>query len=127
MAQAACFADNPSPFRVFSLQTLVVEGAGEEEGDEFLMRYNMNGIELNEEGFQKLTSEISLFPSGKEFPHALGQRTRHSFIYGEVPLGESVEPIVVRRGMTAASYKREEKSAGRRIARSSKCAASEIA
>ena len=92
-------ADNPSPFRVFSLQTLIVEGAGEEEGDELLMRYNMNGIELNEEGFQKLTSEISLFPLEGNFPMPWG-KDRAQLFYGELPLGDSLEPIVVRRGMT---------------------------
>ena len=29
-----------------------MEGASAEELDEFLVRYNMNGIELNEEGFK---------------------------------------------------------------------------
>ncbi len=37
-----------------------MEGASAEELDEFLVRYNMNGIELNEEGFEKLAEEISL-------------------------------------------------------------------
>ena len=93
------FAKNPSPFRVFLLQTLIVEGAGEEEGDELLMRYNMNGIELNEEGFQKLTSEISLFPLEGSFPMPWG-KDRAQLFYGELPFGDSLEPIVIRRGMT---------------------------
>ncbi|MGB6820573.1 MAG: hypothetical protein WBE21_00730 [Candidatus Acidiferrales bacterium] len=93
------FAKNPSPFRVFLLQTLIVEGAGEEEGDELLMRYNMNGIELNEEGFQKLTGEISLFPLEGSFPMPWG-KDRAQLFYGELPFGDSLEPIVIRRGMT---------------------------
>jgi len=93
------FAKNPSPFRVFLLQTLIVEGAAEEEGDELLMRYNMNGIELNEEGFQKLTGEISLFPLEGSFPMPWG-KDRAQLFYGELPFGDSLEPIVIRRGMT---------------------------
>jgi class 3 adenylate cyclase len=89
---------NASPFRVFSLQT-VIEGAAEEEGDELLMRFNMNGIELNEEGFQKLTSEISMFPLEGSFPMPWG-KDRAQLYYGELPLGDVLEPIVVRRGMT---------------------------
>ena len=41
----------------------VFDGDGRSFGgrtDEFLVRFNMNGIELNEEGFQKLSEEISL-------------------------------------------------------------------
>jgi hypothetical protein len=93
------FDKNPSPFRVFLLQTLIVEGAAEEEGDELLVRFNMNGIEMNEEGFQKLTSEISLFPLEGSFPMPWGKE-RAQLYYGELPLGDALEPIVVRRGTT---------------------------
>ena len=40
-------------FALFQFLT-AMEGASAEELDEFLVRYNMNGIELNEEGFEKL-------------------------------------------------------------------------
>ncbi len=60
-------------FALFQFLT-AMEGASAEELDEFLVRYNMNGIELNEEGFQKLSEEILLeqidisveMPWGKE-------------------------------------------------------------
>jgi len=90
-------AGQKSSFSLFHfLQAM--EGASAEELDEFLVRYNMNGIELNEEGFQKLSEEISLesidtkleFPWGKEAV---------SLYYGEVPMGESVELLVLRKGM----------------------------
>jgi hypothetical protein len=86
-----------SNFSVFHfLQAM--EGASAEELDEFLVRYNMNGIELNDEGFQKLAEEISLesietkleFPWGKE---------NACLYYGEVPMGESVELVVLRKGL----------------------------
>jgi hypothetical protein len=75
-----------------------MEGASAEELDEFLVRYNMNGIELNEEGFQKLSEEISLdsvetkleLPWGKE---------NVTLYYGEVPMGDSVELLVLRKGL----------------------------
>jgi hypothetical protein len=90
-------AKQKTNFAVFHfLQAM--EGASAEELDEFLVRYNMNGVELNEEGFQKLAEEISLesietkldFPWGKE---------NTCLYYGEVPMGESVELLVLRKGL----------------------------
>jgi hypothetical protein len=86
-----------SHFSVFQFLT-ALQGASAEELDEFLVRYNRNGIELNEEGFQKLSEEISLdsietkldLPWGKE---------NVTLYYGEVPIGESVEHLVLRRGL----------------------------
>jgi len=85
-----------SHFGLFQfLQTM--QGASAEELDEFLVRYNRDGIELNEEGFLKLYDEISLecietkldLPWGKE---------NVTLYYGEVPMGESVELLVLRKG-----------------------------
>ncbi|MGH9708729.1 MAG: hypothetical protein ACRD5R_18435 [Candidatus Acidiferrales bacterium] len=90
------FQQNPSPFNVFLLQTMM-EDAADDEGEELLIRYNLNGIELNEEGFQKLSSEISLAPMGGNFPMPWGKE-RVPLYFGQVPLGESLEPIVVRKG-----------------------------
>lgn len=90
------FQKNPSPFNVFLLQTLM-EDAVADEGEELLVRYNLNGIELNEEGFQKLSSEISLSAMGGNFPLPWGKE-RVQLYFGEVPLGESLEPIVIRKG-----------------------------
>src|SRR5580700_2187628 len=75
-----------------------MEGASAEELDEFLVRYNMNGIELNEEGFQKLSEEISLdsVETKLEMPWGKENVTLH---YGEVPMGESVELLVLRKSL----------------------------
>jgi hypothetical protein len=75
-----------------------MEGASAEELDEFLVRYNMNGIELNDEGFQKLAEEISLesIETRLEFPWGKENTTLY---YGEVPMGESVELLVLRKGL----------------------------
>ncbi|MFZ0735545.1 MAG: hypothetical protein WCA98_11950 [Candidatus Acidiferrales bacterium] len=90
------FAQNPSPFNVFLLQTLM-EDAAEDEGEELLVRFNMNGIELNEEGFQKLSEEISLTPLGGTFPLPWGKE-RVQLYFGELPLDNALEPIVIRKG-----------------------------
>ena len=90
-------ANNPSPFNVFLLET-VVEGASEEESEELLIRYNLNGVELNEEGFEKLGAEISISPLEGTFPMPWGKE-RVQLYFGEVPLGESLVPIVIRKGV----------------------------
>jgi class 3 adenylate cyclase len=89
-------AQNVSPFRVFLFQT-VMEGASEEEAEEFLIRFNLNGIELNEEGYGKLTEEISLAPVEAECVMPWG-RERVELRFGEVFVGETIEPIVIRKG-----------------------------
>jgi hypothetical protein len=90
-------AGQKTHFSVFHFLT-TLEGASAEELDEFLMRYNMNGIELNQEGFQKLSEEISLekLVTKQEMPWAKQEVTLY---YGEVPIGESVELLVLREGM----------------------------
>jgi class 3 adenylate cyclase len=90
------FTDNVAPFNIYQLQTMM-DDTREEEGEELLVRYNMNGIELNEEGFQKLSAEISLAPMGGNFPLPWGKE-RVQLYFGEVPLGETLEPIVIRKG-----------------------------
>jgi hypothetical protein len=87
---------NQSPFNIYLLQTLMEEMT-DDEGEELLVRYNLNGIELNEEGFQKLSGEISLAPMSGNFPMPWG-KDRVQMYFGEVPLGGSIEPIVIRKG-----------------------------
>lgn len=91
------FQQNPAPFNVYILQTLMDDTTAE-EGEELLVRYNLNGIEINEEGFQKLQREISLTPVGGNFPLPWGKE-RVQLYFGEVPLGESLEPVVIRKGL----------------------------
>jgi hypothetical protein len=73
-----------------------MEGASAEELDEFLVRYNRSGIEINEEGFQKLSQEISLDSVETKLDMPWGKQNVTLF-YGEVPLGESVELLVIRK------------------------------
>src|SRR5579862_1021462 len=89
-------SEQRSSFSIFHfLQTM--QGASAEELDEFLVRYNRNGIELNEEGFQKLSEEISLESVETKLELPWGRETVTLF-YGEVPIGDSVELIVLRKG-----------------------------
>lgn len=89
-------ATNEAPFNVYLLQTLM-EDTADDEGEELLVRYNLNGIEMNEEAFQKLSSEISLAPMSGNFPMPWG-KDRVQMYFGEVPLGGSIEPIVIHKG-----------------------------
>jgi hypothetical protein len=90
------FQNNVSPFNLFLLQTLMQEAAGD-ESEIPLIRYNLNGIELNEEGFEKLSSEIALASMAGNFPLPWGKE-RVQLYFGEVPLGGSLEPIIIRKG-----------------------------
>jgi hypothetical protein len=84
-------------FAVFQFLT-ALEGASAEELDEFLVRYNMNGIELNEDGFLKLSEEISLNSVTTKLEMPWGKENV-TLYFGEVPMGESTEFIVVREGL----------------------------
>src|SRR5216684_1518246 len=79
-------AGQKTHFSVFQFLN-TMEGASAEELDEFLVRYNHNGIELNEEGFQKLSEEISLDSIETKLEMPWGKQNV-TLYYGEVPLGE---------------------------------------
>jgi hypothetical protein len=89
-------AGQKTHFSVFQFLN-TMEGASAEELDEFLVRYNHNGIELNEEGFQKLSEEISLDSIETKLDMPWGKQNV-ALYFGEVPLGESVELLVLRKG-----------------------------
>ena len=88
--------DKVSLFRVMVFQPGVT-GVDEDEADEFLIRFNLNGIELNEEGFEKLSEEIALQQIETECEMPWG-REPTTFFLGEAPIGDGLEPILVRRG-----------------------------
>ena len=88
---------NHAPFRVFLFQTMI-EGTAEEEAQELLIRYNVGGILLNEEGFNKLSQEISLTRVEAHFSFPWGDEDVQMF-YGEVPVGSGLEKLVVRKGL----------------------------
>jgi hypothetical protein len=88
--------DRSSLFRIFVFQP-GMEGADEDEADEFLIRFNRNGVELNEEGFAKLSEEIALQSVEAECDLPWG-RERTTFFFGEAPISDTLEPILLRRG-----------------------------
>ena len=82
--------DKSSLFRLFVFQP-GMEGAQEDEIDEFLIRFNLNGVELNEEGFAKLTEEIALTQVEVECEMPWG-REPTTFFIGQAPIGEAWNP-----------------------------------
>src|SRR5260370_38592996 len=98
--------DRSSLFRLFVFQP-GMEGAQEDEADEFLIRFNLNGVELNEEGFAKLSEEIALQSVEVECEMPWGREVA-TFFLGQAPIGDTVEPILLLRG-----YARQLLSEGR--------------
>jgi hypothetical protein len=90
-------AGQKTEFALFQFLT-AMQGASAEELDEFLVRYNMNGIELNEEGFEKLSEEISLEPVELDVATPWGKE-KTTLYWGEVPMGESVEVLLLRKAV----------------------------
>ena len=89
-------SENQSMFRLFLFQTMM-EGVAEDEADEFLIRFNLNGVELNDEGFRKLQEEIALTSIEADCVMPWGME-RVIFYAGETPVGDGVEPVIIRRG-----------------------------
>lgn len=83
-----------SRFRVFQFQR--DQGARETgEEEEQMIRYNVMGVALNQEGFQKLQEEIALTPI-RMSSDLLGQRESITLYGGTVPLGSSFEKLIIR-------------------------------
>jgi class 3 adenylate cyclase len=89
------FGDKAGIFRVMVFQPGMT--GEEDEADEFLIRFNLNGIELNQEGFAKLSDELALKQIETECEMPWG-RESVTFFLGDAPIGETLEPILVRRG-----------------------------
>ena len=85
-----------TPFHVYAFQTVSdteIEGSAED----FILKYNINGIRMSEAAFQKLRQEISLEPCRLEFPE-LKTQEENSLASGLVPIGNDIfRKIVVRR------------------------------
>ena len=88
------FGENSSHFSVFLLQGIPAPGLGDEE-EEFLLRYNVMGVALNDAGFQKLQQEISL-SSTEITADLLGQKEKVTLHHGTVPIGNSFEKLILR-------------------------------
>ncbi|MGH9522325.1 MAG: hypothetical protein ACRD3E_07315, partial [Terriglobales bacterium] len=88
-------------FSVYSFKTVEDEDTGGNP-DEFLMRYNVGGIHLNEAGFQALQREITL--DSDELPlHTVFGIEPVRLHFGLVPLGNGIfHKIVLREALIAA-------------------------
>src|SRR5215470_322231 len=87
-------------FNVFSFKTVEDSETGG-EASEFLLRYNVGGIHINEAAFQKLETEISLQAYDLDVPMIWNQATVRVYS-GSVPLGQGLfHGLVVREGRIA--------------------------
>ncbi|MFQ5816414.1 MAG: hypothetical protein ACE5H2_00470 [Terriglobia bacterium] len=93
LARRLVACNNPL-FNVFLFQGYPALGVAEEE-EEFLIRYNVNGVELNEDGFKKLSEEISL-TAEETTVDLLGQPQPVRLHYGVLPLGTGFEKLIIR-------------------------------
>jgi hypothetical protein len=84
-------------FNVFSFKAVEDENTGGNP-DEFLLRYNIGGIHINQAAFQKLRGEISLQAFDLQVP-MIWQKSTVRVYAGMVPLGQgSFHQIIVREG-----------------------------
>ena len=89
-----------SLFNVYSFQTFEAPSA-DFTSDEFIIRFNVGGININEAAFQKLRQEISLSSIDRTL-HTLWDTELVRLYSGLVPLGGGVfRRIVVRQGKIA--------------------------
>jgi hypothetical protein len=87
-------------FNVFSFKSVEDENTGGNP-DEFLLRYNIGGIHINEAAFQKLRGEISLQAFDLQVP-MIWKKTTVRVYAGVVPLSQgSFHHIIVREGRIA--------------------------
>src|SRR5437588_1372574 len=85
-------------FNVFSFKTVEDQDTGGNP-DEFLLRYNIGGIHINEAAFKKLQAEISLQPHDLLLP-LVWDRRQVRLYSGVVPIGQGLfHKIVVREGI----------------------------
>jgi hypothetical protein len=84
-----------SPFNVYAFQTVNDADAGESL-DDFVMKYNLNGIRISEAAFRRLEQEISLESCKLELPELWGSEGFRLYS-GLVPLGNDIfRKILVR-------------------------------
>ena len=84
-----------SPFNVYAFQT-ISDGDAAESPDDFMMRYNLNGIRMSEVAFERLEQEISLENCPLKLPQLWGSEDFNLYS-GLVPLGNDIfRKIVVR-------------------------------
>ncbi len=82
-------------FYSYAFQPLKDAGAGESPED-FILKYNLNGIRLSEAAFQRLQQEISLEPCQLDLPKLWGSED-FQLQRGLVPVGNEIfKKILIR-------------------------------
>ncbi len=93
-------AKNPTLFNVFAFQSVEDADAGDDP-EEFLVRYNIGGVYLDQAAFQKLRQEISLRTDHLQLPMLWGREPVRLYS-GVVPLPSGgFQKLVVREGRVA--------------------------
>jgi hypothetical protein len=84
-----------NPFSVYAFQTVNDADVGESP-DDFILKYNLNGIRISEAAFQRLRQEISLEPCQLDLPALWGSEA-FRLLSGLVPIGNDIfRKILVR-------------------------------
>ena len=85
-----------TPFHVYAFQT-VSDADVQDSPEDFILKYNVNGIRMSEAAFQKLKQEISLEPCKLDLPEL---KTQEEFRLwsGLVPVGNDIFRKIVVRG-----------------------------
>jgi hypothetical protein len=85
-----------TPFNVYAFQT-VSDADVEDSPDDFILKYNLNGIRISEAAFQRLKQEISLELSPLDLSKAWEGEEFHLWS-GLVPVGNDIFRKIVVRG-----------------------------
>jgi len=85
-----------TPFNVYAFQT-VSDSDVEDSPDDFILKYNLNGIRISEAAFQRLKQEISLELSPLDLPKTWEGEEFHLWS-GLVPVGNDIFRKIVVRG-----------------------------
>ncbi len=86
------------PFNVYAFQTVKDADAGESPED-FILKYNLNGIRISEAAYHRLQQEISLEPCQLDLPKLWGSEN-FQLQSGLVPVGNEIfKKILVRSGV----------------------------
>jgi hypothetical protein len=88
--------DAQNPFHVYAFQT-VSDGEVEESPEDFILKYNVNGIRLSAAAFKKLQQEISLEACQLDFPE-LKIHGEYKLWSGLVPIGNDIFRKIAIRG-----------------------------
>jgi hypothetical protein len=85
-----------TPFHVYAFQT-VSDADLQDSPEDFILKYNVNGIRMSEAAFQKLKQEISLEPCKLDLPE-LKTQEEYRLWSGLVPVGNDIFRKIVVRG-----------------------------